>query len=537
MVLFQILAAILMSCMSQAALAQEGMPEKTFLSTNPAFGVMSGGPVKTESGAIASKGTLLSVPLSYARSGRLVAQVQTTDGRMRAGTLVHRFQFSNRSGQDRIEAWCGLGDRNPKKPAPVQESLCIVFTRDGRALFVWPNQPWDYESTERNILPTQFVGSSAPESDPSLVFDRPEIKPVPRVDSELSYVFVVNNLPPDAIMLGMRLQNPQGKFSRSFQPGLQMIPVKDGVGAVNFGQTRIVLRSDGQTVSVVSVDTLEPDLAPQEADKGIESRAPETASDIPESLRPRRFVIQGLQLHPDKFTPNPGKIASGEMIASGPATWWETGVLSGELRGNAESGTIDAPAGTRLYRVEFFEPGPLLTRTRSFAWCGGKMAKTVWGTRQDTAYCLTFPPEGLPAEAPIIVQATFGYDFAADMRDFLATVLLKSSGVKLIPDPSPVSPTFEVSIKLRAIKRNAIDLEFIANNGKNSQSILRFDFPRETGVNSLTLPLWTHSLELTIGPDERSVTAALIPGDVSKGPVDIRLEVGQQISPITGRKR
>ena len=347
----------------------------------------------------------------------------------------------------------------------------------------------------------------------------------------MGFHFVVAAISADTLFLNRRLIGPGG-IEVKLQPNQVVeVALENGIGTVYLGQTKVNLRVDGVNVLAQVDGTPAPIGNQPQTDLAATSPFPPVADQVPQRLQPQRFVIQGFGLNPAQSTLSPTPIAIGGEIASIAASYWQTATLSSALKARDGIGSLEAEAGTRLYRVENFTPGPLLARKKNEAWCGGDLGRTVWGTRVSLAYCLTpGPPDGV-----FILEETTSADFAADLRNILSMSVITVPGVRIVDDATPISPTFQIAIKLRAIKRDVINVEFIAQNGRQSQSILRLDVPRLESNGVARLPLWSHALELSVSPNQQEVNAKLVEGEVVLGPVDLRLMSGQQISPWTGR--
>jgi hypothetical protein len=467
-------------------------------------GVVAAGPPVLAEGPIRLQGPIATVPLNYAKSGRLQNLVRSPVGRIEEGTILHAFRFETRSGQEEVNVWCGEGSRNPNRVQRVPDAMCIAFTRDGKARLVLPFQLYNVRATPETIYPHGLVTSSPGSNDAANVLERPVIEPLPQAASTLSYRIELTTITRESVLVTIKVLSPDKKeIPLGTATQRYLIPTMNGAGSFYLGETNIGIRVSGQTVTAERVDPT-PLVATKPPAVSVSPPRAETQSTIEaEPLRPRKFVIQGLSMDPAALALATAPVATGRELATGHATWWQTGTTSGPIKGDAGGGNIDEPAGVRLYQVEYFEAGALLTRSRTLVWCGD-VGKTIWGTRQDVPYCFRRFVDGL-----ILTSQPMTDSFAADLRTDLGVKLLAAKDVTIIDDPAPVSPPFQMAIKLVTIARNKVTIDFIAKNGRQSVPLLRLDLPRTPNQDTLRLPLWTHVLDLRLAADGQSMTPSL----------------------------
>lgn len=529
LLLFLFVGLILASLMLvNSPLAQTS--ERRLLNPNAVAGFVAVDPPLVSDLAIERGGVIATIPLAYARSGTLKSDVVSSDGRINAGTILHAFRFVARSGQDEITVWCGLGSRNAQKMPRVAETSCLALTRDGRARITYPAQPYEYPFNSNNIVPLGLGDADSSKNEPASVIDRPMIEALPRVKSELSFVVQLGAISKDTVYVRTSLVGPRARnISRTTE--YISVDLIDNVATFVLGTTRISLIVSGETVTASKAAIPVPPLGQAVEADASPINVIASTPDLIKPPIPQPFVIQGMSLSPSSLVPATQPVAIGGSLATGPSAWWRTGTLSAPIKGNAGGGNIDEQAGVRFYQVEFFTPGPLLTRSMSLVWCSN-VGKTVWGTRQNMAYCFAQIGDGI-----VLTHSSLGQDFAADLRNLLPSSVLAFPNVQIVQDPQAVSPPFDISIKLRGVKRDSFDLDFVVSDGKRSQSLLRLDLPRPANGDPARLPLWTHVLELSVAETQQTVAVKLSQENVDAGPVDVRMEAGQQISPWTGRLR
>lgn len=206
--------------------------------------------------------------------------------------------------------------------------------------------------------------------------------------------------------------------------------------------------------------------------------------------RPSPFVIGGLRLDIPQAQVNSGVVPRRGELLIVPAAYARTAVLTEPAQSTGlVRGALTAPAGSLLHEVEFVRR---LSHTEAVAhamWCGSMGAQPSFVNRSPV-FCLV---EDDGRSRAWLVRGVSWLAVSPDTgfeSHWLDRVSLEAS-------PLPDQPATNVSVRLDQITQRDVFLRLYARRGEEEE-VLMFTVRRPIENGAVLVPLWSHSLLLTV---------------------------------------
>lgn len=213
--------------------------------------------------------------------------------------------------------------------------------------------------------------------------------------------------------------------------------------------------------------------------------------------RPTPFVIAGLKIDPEQLVVTDQSVRIGDVIATGPAEYFGTAVLTSPTTMTGGVGQRVAPAGTLLHRAEFVQPDGDNLIVLQF-WCGA-LGQDSSSASSTYAYCPVQTRDGLSA----VRLGGVGWLATAPILNMINDRRIDRFDFEVVP-VSDV-PAMQVRFRIARGMSGRVRLRLEAVRGEEVVSVMTADQRPQSG--EVDFPLWTHRLRVNVARGQ--VTARL----------------------------